>query len=157
MIDPNHLRKHVIRPALECLSPQIQYSPVAENLLMGTASQESNLIYLKQLGGGPAVGLFQMEPATYEDIWEHYLNRKANLAAKLLSMCPDQKVPDASYMAGNLFFAAAMCRVHYYRKPDPLPKNDPFSLGQYWKKFYNTVHGAGTVDEFIENYKVVEA
>ena len=49
------------------------YSPVAENLIMGTAAQESGFTYIKQLGGGPALGMFQVEPATAEDILFRYL------------------------------------------------------------------------------------
>jgi len=47
-----------------------------------------------------------------------------------------------------------MCRMHYYRKSEPLPESDDVrALGEYWKKHYNTVKGKGTVDEFVENYK----
>ena len=45
------------------------HSDNAVNLLMGTAAQESHLgKYRKQIGGGPALGIFQMEPATFNDI-----------------------------------------------------------------------------------------
>ena len=56
-------------------------------------------------------------------------------------------------MIGNLYYAAAMARVHYLRRPEALPPaGDVEALGQYWKNFYNTFLGKGTVEEFVENY-----
>ena len=55
------LRVEVIRPALRALD---LWSPAAEDLVLGTAAQESGLAYLRQIGGGPALGLWQIEPAT---------------------------------------------------------------------------------------------
>lgn len=43
------------------------YSADAVELLMLTAATESNLgCYIKQVGGGPALGIFQCEPNTYD-------------------------------------------------------------------------------------------
>ena len=51
------------------------YSIDAVNLLLGTAIQESGgLRWRVQVNGGPARGLFQMEEATYTDIWNNFLN-----------------------------------------------------------------------------------
>lgn len=54
---------YVVRPVLRVMSA---WSQPAEDLVMGTAAQESRLTYLRQLGGGPALGLWQMEPATHD-------------------------------------------------------------------------------------------
>ena len=53
------------------------YSLNAENLIMGTFAQESNFKYVRQLGGGPALGYGQMEPATFNDIVVKFLRYKA--------------------------------------------------------------------------------
>jgi hypothetical protein len=45
-----------------------------------------------------------------------------------------------------------MARVHYLRRPEPIP-TDLTGQAEYWKKWYNTYLGAGTVEEYIENYK----
>jgi hypothetical protein len=73
MIDPRQFRALIVRPALESIN---LWSQQAEDLVMGTAAQESRLIYLRQLGNGPALGLFQMEPATHNDIWVNFLRWK---------------------------------------------------------------------------------
>lgn len=63
------------------------HSESAENLLIGTAAQESALgEYIRQLGNGPALGIFQMEPATFKDIVQNYLQYKPELAKLIMSV-----------------------------------------------------------------------
>lgn len=150
MIDVKQLRDEVIRPVLKELG---LHSDSAEQLLLGTVAQESKVgTYIKQLGKGPAVGIYQMEPATHDDIWKHYLSYKPELAAKVRSFLIGDE-PNASEMKGNLYYATAMARIHYSRKPGFLPKADDVSgLAYYWKRFYNTNLGKGTEKEFRDNY-----
>ena len=152
------LREYVVKPALEQLD---LYSLAAEQLVVGTIAQESNGSYLKQLGKGPALGLIQMEPPTHKDLWLNFLKYKTDLRDKLLMMTSDSVDlvydqhgwPDHQALVWNLRYAIAMCRVHYYRRPEALPKaNDIKALADYWKEFYNTDDGAGHVSEFIHNF-----
>ena len=53
----------------------------AVHLLTGTALVESGLVWLGQTGGGPALGLWQMEPATHDDCWRNFLAFRPALAA----------------------------------------------------------------------------
>jgi len=150
MINPKQLRLNVIRPTLEAIG---LWSQSAENLLMGTAAQESHLgTYLVQMGNGPARGIFQMEPATLEDIYANYLAYRKDLQGKVdafLSLA----MTKSENLTCNLAYAAAMCRVHYLRKPGALPPaNDLAGMATYWKQHYNTVLGKGNETEFIENY-----
>ena len=79
MIDVKQFRANIIEPALTVLELD---SVAAQELLLGTAVQESRITYLRQLGNGPALGLFQMEPATHNDIWDNFLEYKPELAKK---------------------------------------------------------------------------
>ena len=154
MVEPRHLQLEVVRPTLLLLE---MWSPVAEALVMGTAAQESNFKYLRQLGTGPALGLFQMEPTTHDDIWKNYLQFKPEIKAKLAEFVPVKsslEVPPSRNLTGNLFYAAAMCRLHYFRNRERLPDEvKVWDLGGYWKRVYNTPLGKGTVEEFEENWK----
>ena len=69
-IDLNQFKEFIIIPALQVVE---LYQPESVELVLGTCIQESHLQYLKQLGGGPALGVIQMEPATHEDIWDNWL------------------------------------------------------------------------------------
>lgn len=147
-MDAKQFRNLIVRKTLRMLE---LHSEAAEDLLMGTAAQESHLKYIKQLGSGPALGLFQMEPDTLHDIWENYLDYRPGLVQKIEDTT-GIGIEDQDALVYNLRYAAAMCRVHYLRVSAPLPS----SLAEqaaYWKQHYNTVLGAGTVEEYIDNYE----
>lgn len=157
-LDAGHLRLYVVRPALTMIDA---WSKDAEELVMGTAAQESHLRWLKQLGTGPGIGLFQMEPFTYNDLWKSFLKVKPGLREKVLKTMVMYAVNDlldvpvpASQMHWNLLFAAVMCRVRYLARPGTIPPwNDLPAQAAYWKKNYNTHLGDGTVEQYIENYR----
>ena len=125
------------------------YSPSAVELLMLTAAVESNLgTYIKQVKG-PALGVFQMEPNTHEDIWDNYIDYHKGLGERVHNGWGGASV-DLQY---NLKYAIIMARVHYLRVPERLPKaTSPEELGKYWKKYYNTHLGRGTVEKAVEKY-----
>lgn len=157
MLDKEQFLEWVVQPALSVLAPDIPYDPDApegaatEQLLMGTAMQESGLRYLKQLGGGPACGVFQMEPNTHDDIWENFLVYRGDLERKIQQTWG--RVCNADDLVTDLGYAAAMCRVHYYRAPDRLPLRDDIAAqAGYWKRWYNTEAGKGTAYEYIQHW-----
>lgn len=148
MIDPKQLRSLVVVPVLESLG---LHSEAAVDLLMGTCAQESQCgRYLKQLGNGPAMGIYQMEPATHRDLWENFLHHRPQLADKIAALA-GRKGPRPEEMIGNLNYATAMCRVHYFRRPEALPKTLEGQAG-YWKKFWNTSLGKGTIQQYLDNW-----
>lgn len=148
-LDPQQFRLQIVRPTLERIG---LHSQAAENLILGTALQESRLKYLRQLGTGPALGVMQMEPATYWDIQHNYLKYQTALAIKVhgLTSSDDLAVTE---LVGNLPYAVAMARVHYRRVSAALPAAiDGRGLAAYWKQYYNTPAGAGTVEEALPHF-----
>lgn len=128
------------------------HSDNAVNLLMGTAAQESHLgKYRKQIGGGPALGIFQMEPATFNDIVKNYLRFKPGLTVKIEGVARVCRF-HAEDIENNDLLAICMARVHYLRVSEAIP-SDVEGMARYWKRYYNTPLGKGTVEEFIANYK----
>lgn len=156
MINPTHLKELVIEPVLLQLD---KHSESATNLILGTAIVESNCgLFLKQLEGGPARGIYQMEPKTHEDIWVNYLNVNHDIIQKVKFYCLNVSMNDYdllfTLLPGNLYYATAMCRLHYSRFKEPLPESDDIEgLAYYWKKYYNTEDGAGTAQKFIDNWE----
>jgi hypothetical protein len=130
------------------------HSRAAVHLLLGTAAQESGFgTYLRQVGGGPALGVFQMEPATERDIWQHWLDFREDLAFEVWAT---SGVSCSNFRAleSNIAYQIAMARIHYRRVKEPLPPhNDISGLARYWKRHYNTPEGKGAEKEFVENYK----
>lgn len=147
----NQLLDLVIVPTLKHLG---LYSESAAELVLGTGIQESHLVYLKQLGKGPALGIYQMEPATHDDIWLNYLSYKPYLADKVKELELPQFATGADEMVGNLYYATAMCRLHYLRRKEPLPvAGDLSGQAAYYKKYYNTPLGKATVTDYIQNWR----
>lgn len=152
-INVKQLKEYIIEPALFKLG---LYSESAVNLLLGTCAQESLMgTYLKQING-PALGIYQIEPLTYFDIFEHYLFSRKDLLRKvfkLIDWCYDFEPPQ-NVLIENLSFGTAIARIIYKRVPEALPDaHDIKGLARYWKKYYNTENGKGKPEEFILNYK----
>lgn len=146
-----HLRQLVIIPTLKYLG---LYSFEAEELLLGTACAESLCgTYLRQetnKGYGPAIGIYQMEMNTCNDIYNNFLKYNKTLKDKVDSLL----IPSLSKeenLTCNLAYATAMCRIHYYRVKESIPKS-LMKQAEYWKKYYNTDKGAGTVAGYIDKY-----
>lgn len=152
-VDPKQLRELVVRPTLGFLKLGGQ---AAENLVVGTALVESGLSWLHQRGAGPALGLWQMEPATHDSLWDNYLGYRSKLSADVLQLATPASITEgATEMVGNLFYACAMARVYYRTKKAPLPAADDVDgMAAYWKLHYNTALGAGTVAHALPHFRV---
>ncbi|GBQ46020.1 hypothetical protein ACM0P6_02190 [Komagataeibacter sucrofermentans] len=142
------LKTRIIAPTLAFIGLG---GPAAINLLAGIALAETGCRALVQNGGGPALGLWQMEPFTHDDIWATFLPapRQSAIRARLFALQAGWPIgPDrATQLIGNLPYACAMARLKCYRAPAALPAADD-AAGQcrFWKANYNTALGAGDVD-----------
>ena len=148
---PEQFRSDIIDPTLKHLD---LYSPAASTLLLATAIVESRLIHRRQIGGGPARGLFQIERATFDDVYGRYLKRKSWLLARVNELLTDGD-PWAQ-IETNDRFACAIARIRYLYDPKPLPDADDIpALAETWVRVYNA-GGKGTVDKFINAYRAVQ-
>ncbi|EGX99987.1 hypothetical protein AZA_56441 [Nitrospirillum viridazoti Y2] len=141
-----------VRPALGVLALPAD-GAFGVNITLGTAAKESGGRFLAQWPTGPALGLWQMEPATHDDVWDNFLHYRPDLAARVSSLLvPGRDRTDQ--LVWNLQYAAAMCRLRYYRVAAPRPDGtDVNALADYWKAHYNTPEGAGKASEFVTAFK----
>jgi hypothetical protein len=125
----------------------------AREMIYRTGKAESGYRTLQQYGGGPALGFFQMEPATAIDIWDNYVMYRPKYRDKLLSLGFDDGTLDFCLLS-NVALQAAFCRLHYRRVPSALPKSgDIEGQAKYWKKYYNSHLGKGTIEHFMKANK----
>ena len=147
------LRDVVIRPALQAIG---YLSDDAVALLLGTCAQETQLgRYLIQtsIGFKGGIGIYQIESTSYHDVWESCVENSPSMRAKIMIHLGYTGKPKPERMASDLALASIMCRLYYLRIKEPIPKEDDIEgLARYWKKYYNTVKGKGTVDQFVGNY-----
>jgi len=152
----SHLRECIIQPILKKVG---LYSIDAEELLVATCAQETlGGKFLIQEGKKGifkkgALGILQMEAATYADIWK-YLSKIPELENNILAACNFQVIPDAYDMVGNLNYSILMGRINYFRVKEKLPPaNDIEAIWLYYKKYWNTELGAATRKAFLSNYQ----
>jgi len=144
-------REHILLPTLSALQ---MYSKDAEELLVFTCATESNGGSLLVQVKGPALGVFQMEPATYIDIWQNYIKNRSSLLHIIAMNFNVSTIPEATRMIYDLEFATLMARIHYRRFAEALPKaNDVDGMWEYYKKYFNTPLGKSTKDKSIADYR----
>lgn len=126
------------------------WSPDAVNLVLGTIAKESLYGRYRRQVRGPALGIAQMEPATFEDIVDNFFRYHPDIEGRVMEVAGvDELNPED--LVENDVLSACMCRMQYYRFPDRIP-SDVRGYALLWKKRYNTWMGKGTPEEFIECY-----
>lgn len=146
MFDVKQFREKIVRPVLHGIG---MWNENAEELMMGTAAAESlGGTYLVQQGNGPALGIYQMEPKTHDDIWQKWLPNHPAIANNLMQSCMMAMKPRADMMVYNLYYATAMARLQYWRCGEgPIPA-ELEGQAEYWVKYYNK-GGSGTVEKYL--------
>lgn len=149
MISHKSLR-NIIRISTQ---PLDMWSPASEELLLMTAAHESrNGTYTKQVGG-PALGLYQMEPDTLLDNYVSYLDYRKELKEKIVSVAGVSWY-DLSQLQYNPIYATIHARIKYYRDSRPLPPaHDSWSLACYAKDVFNSHKGAATPEKYFNAYR----
>jgi len=127
-------------------------------LVYRTGLVESRYEYLMQKGGDNiARGFFQCEPWVAVSLCNDYLKYRKELLKKVASVChldwsyftsPDENAW-REVLTTNIIAQIVVCRLHYWRVPKKMPKTLD-DQASYWKQWYNTSKGAGTVDHFKE-------
>lgn len=146
---PTIFKEEIIRPVIKHMK---LWSNDAENLLLGTAIHESGgLKAIRQSGSGPALSYYQMEPATLYDLYENFLKYRPELRDRI-----DQFQIKSFSMVENLTlnpaYATAAARLQYYRVREAIPE-DLKGQAAYWKKYWNTENGKGTIEQYIDHYE----
>ena len=135
------------------------YSDDALALVVRTGMAESGYRALRGYGeSNPAIGFWQIEPATLFDMMRNYIVYRPQYRKTLEKLGMEFKGDDIeiSVMA-NMAVQAGLCRLHYRRDKDPLPSWDDLEAqGKYWKRVYNTYKGRGTVKHFMKANKDVD-
>lgn len=150
-MNPQQLHDYIIKPTLEYMAGNY-YSKESAFLLLCTAAIESNCgEYIKQING-PALGIWQMEPDTHNDIW--------NNCDALKSVFFEESILGMHGKYNNKpliqspMYACAMARLKYSMDPNPLPKLfgdndlDCINFFEYYKRVYNTELGASTYQKW---------
>ena len=155
-IDANDLRELVIKPYLQGLG---EHSGFAENLLLGTAAQESLLgahCYCPQSKG---LGLYRITAEKHQELWDRYLVQFPDLASQQRGLASQQqflKNPHGELIS-NLIYSTGMAWMIYRR--NLIDTNKPVeisTLAQLWAHYFD--NGTGyprNTDEFMQTYRTL--
>lgn len=147
MLDCKQYQDLILAPCLNALQ---MYSNEAVMLMLGTMATESlGGTYIAQVGG-PALGIYQMEPATHDDIWNRFLSMQPIISHRLMQLCRYASKPTSYNLMVDIMYATAMARIHYYRVKEAIPTALD-AIAQYYKTYYNGP-GTATPSKFISAY-----
>jgi hypothetical protein len=146
MIKPTQLRKllSLLLKDFDKRNDTSLWSNEAIELLLLTAAQETHCgRWLWQNIDVPAAyGLYQMEEVGYQQATQY-----------LVRFVPTYRIPPYRHIIWNHGAATFLARAYYASWPEPLPEtNDVLAIARYYKKYWNTVDGAATVESAIEKY-----
>ena len=149
--------KDIEKIAYWVLQTMDMYSKDAFCMVMRTGMAETGFRHLTQMGDGPALGFFQVEPKTIMDTMDNYVNYRPKIEECLCELgYADSEV--AYRVTSNIALQVAFCRLKYRRDKKAIPPaSDLEGQAKYWKRVYNTRLGKGTIEHFLEankDYKI---
>ena len=160
----NDLRELVIRPTLLALN---EWSSSAENLLLGTAAQESHLGFRMRSEKDNGLGIFCISAQTHLQIWDKYLVTDPELASRVRGLASQQqflKTPHNELII-NLSYATGIAWMIYKRHQLALMDDaSAHDLARYWLRYYcvrdeqsvQKVHGEDCqLENFVANYRAL--
>ncbi|GMU45736.1 MAG: hypothetical protein AMXMBFR26_05180 [Porticoccaceae bacterium] len=143
----------VIRATLRELG---DWSPAAENLLLGTALLESGRD--PRLRAGRRLGIYRISPARHRAIWDHYLVAHPELASRVRGLAGQHAFLRAPHgeLATNLKYATAVAWMRYRQRQVKLPDpGDIEALGRCWESCYRC-RGGGSTADFVARWQAAE-
>jgi hypothetical protein len=114
---------------------------------METAAAETDMGNAVDKSWGVGVGLMQFDPIGFDDV-------KARTNATIKRRVKEAFGVDIDRVTlGDLrwspLLSVLFARLKYRLIPDPIPLS-VIGRAEYWKKYYNSYAGAGTVQHYIE-------
>lgn len=158
-MNAQQLYDYIIKPTHQYMGGNYE-SKESNFLSLCTAAIESNCgEYIKQING-PALGIWQMEPDTHDDIIDNCdALRNGDFESLLCGLLPSNSyelIDDGvDTLTQSPMYACAMARLKYSMDPNPLPKLsgdkdlDCINFFEYYKRVYNTEFGASTYQKWV--------
>jgi hypothetical protein len=156
------LRELIIRPTLQWLN---DWSQSAENLLMGTVAQESQLGFRMQSDKNCGLGLYRISASTHTQVWDEFLVTDPELASRLRGLASQQQFLTSPHneLIVNLSYASGVAWMIYKRHQLNLADNlSVHDFAEYWLSYYSTrevLNGQtmrnddANLDSFVQNYR----
>lgn len=123
-------------------------NPNATEFLVMAASHESHAgEYRVQLGGGPALGLYQIEPDTHDSIWD-----ECDIIDEVARRCGYKR--NVALLENDDAYSTFIARMYLAMDKNPLPsRHDVFKMAEYCKSYWNRT-GKATKRDYLVKYEL---
>lgn len=152
MLAANAFRTMVVRDTLKQLG---DWSMAAEDLLVGTAIQESGLG--QNLKSGRFLGIYHISPQTHQTVWDKYLIDQPDLASHIRGLAGQRSFLNNPHqeLTANLNYATAIAWMVYKRHNLLLPEDsDIVALAKIWHRYFHAKASASVAD-FVDSYQLL--
>lgn len=119
---------------------------VAHLLLYETAKAETGLGLIEDKTIGAGIGICQFDKFPFDDLKKRSLTFRDKI---LKDLGVDITLVEWEHLRYNSFLSLLFCRLLYKPFNEEIPK-DKISRASYWKRYYNTIAGKGTVEHYMK-------
>lgn len=136
--------KNQIQLICKCLGNGVNNT--ADLLLYETAKAETGLGSIKDETIGAGIGICQFDKFPFDDLKKRSLKYKEKI---LNDLGVDITLVEWEQLRYNSFLSLLFCRLQYKPFNEEIPK-DKLGRASYWKRYYNTIDGKGTISHYME-------
>jgi len=153
MFNIKQFREDIVAPTLGAL--QIRNPNMSELLVFTCAVESAGGTYVRQIKG-PALGIYQIEPTTFSDLFANYILRKPDILNLFTLNLGLHRMPSPEQVITDLRLATALAACLYMYRKANLPQNKILDADELWniyKPLYNTVKGKSEKEASIKAYQ----
>ncbi|MEZ0150541.1 MAG: hypothetical protein AB9Q19_14690 [Candidatus Reddybacter sp.] len=150
LLAADEFRQLIVRDTLRTID---DWAPAHENLLLGTAAQESSMGL--SLKCDRLLGIYHISPNTHRAVWDKYLLHHPELASLVRGLAGQHSFIRDPHgeLIGNLKYTTAIAWLIYRRTEKALPSADDIpGLAEYWHRHFRAKASAQVAD-FIRSYQ----
>lgn len=119
----------------------------APELLLETIAAETQMGTYPDTTKNSGHGLTQFDQIGFDDVVTRTRNKDKEIVKRIFGYDLDEiAIRD---LDENPELAIIMCRLKYKLRPEPIPE-DVVSRAAYWKRFYNSSEGKGTIEHYLD-------
>ena len=118
----------------------------AMHMIIETAVTETGLGRIEDKTDGAGIGITQFDKIPFADVRDRCIKLKPQIEKDL---GVDITLVEWEHLRYNSFLSLLFCRLLYKPFSEEIPK-DKISRASYWKRYYNTIAGKGTIEHYLK-------
>jgi hypothetical protein len=145
LVNRHHL-SDAVKEVCECLG--YGSSSNADKLLIETSGAETHKGQAKDNSIGAGMGITQFDKMPFYDVKDRCRNSDKNKIKEYFNI--DIDLVEWEHIRYNPLLCLIFTRLKYLKVSESIP-TDLKGRARYWKQYYNTEAGKGTIEHYIES------